>query len=1374
MHLVIDAQALQTASRNRGIGRYTRSLVRAMIANGNQHRVTLVLNGMLPDAIDEIRADFASLLPSDGIQVWTATGPVHCLDRANELRRKVAEHVREAFIQSLKPDIVLISSLFEGERDDATSTIGLVPNRALIATVLYDLIPWLNPDLYLTNPDVKAWYLRKLDNLRRSDLLLSISGSAGQEAIDYLGVPEHQIINISSACDDHFRPRFVESEVTFRLRTTFGIVRPFVLSASAIEPRKNIEGLIRAFAALPTALRRQYQLVVVGYVEPHDRERLLDLIRSQELARDDLVMTGFVTDDDLVNLYNLCELFIFPSLHEGFGLPALEAMACGRAVIGSNRSSIPEVIGRQDALFDPRDVVSMSSLMVKALSDVVWRQSLEADAIERAARFSWDNTARKAWHAIERLFEKRKPALETLTLSPQRRRPRLAYISPLPPEPCGISEYSAELLPELSRHYEIEVIVAQESISDDWVQANCLVRDVAWFRAHAKRYDRVLYHFGDSAFHGYMFDLLAEHPGVVVLHDFFLSGISSHMDVTGSKPQFWAQALYKSHGYRAVVRRYTAQEEADVISGYPCSLGIFQQSLGVIVHSPYSVRLAETWYGAPAAALSAVVPLMRVPLHNLDRTTARRHLGLEDEDFVVCSFGRITPTKLNHRLLNAWLASSLPQRRRCRLVFIGQNDGGGYEQALLQSIRAGAGDIQITGSVDVSGYRTWLAAADVCVQLGTISQGEFALAVLDCMNAGVATIVNAHGSMADLPQDAVWMLPGEFTEEELIAALVTLYEQPQRRARLGAYAKNYIRTQHRPRQCAKLYAQAIETFYAYEARPELKLLDALSDEISAAVPSASAEAADALSRSFAPQPRRRQLLVDVSELCQHDAKSGIQRVVREVLRMWLDHPPPGWSVEPVYAATDFEGYRYARRFTCRFLGIPDVWAQDEPVEAWGGDVFLGLDLLPHALPSRATWLNSLRLQGVHVIIVVYDLLPVTSPQYFIEGIRQQFPPWLETLAQFDGAVCISKAVALELHDWLQTFGPHRTLPFGIGWFHLGANPVAQASDSEDLPHLARSVLTALSRHPSFLMVSTIEPRKGYSQVLDAFECLWSSGLELNLVIVGKQGWLVDELVVRMRKHPRSMQNLFWLEAVSDDFLEKIYAASTCLIAASNGEGFGLPLIEAARHQLPIIARDIPVFREVAGEHAYYFNAKDANGLAAAIRQWLSLYRAGKHPASNDMPWLTWKQSSDQLMDLVLKRAWPITWLPDDTVRFWGGDHRLLTQVGQRSGPDMETTGQEGFLIYGPYYKLGPGSYTLRVTGAAQLMTADEWVDLTCDQGSRRLLHLQLHRELISAAGAWSLEASFVLDDTVNDLECRLWVGARTQLKVSRIEIQPRL
>jgi glycosyltransferase involved in cell wall biosynthesis len=115
MHLVIDAQALQTAgSRNRGIGRYTRSLVRAMIASGKQHRITLVLNGMLPDAIDEVRADFAGLLPAEGIQVWTASGPVHSLDEANVLRRKLAECTREAFIQSLKPDAVLISSLFEG------------------------------------------------------------------------------------------------------------------------------------------------------------------------------------------------------------------------------------------------------------------------------------------------------------------------------------------------------------------------------------------------------------------------------------------------------------------------------------------------------------------------------------------------------------------------------------------------------------------------------------------------------------------------------------------------------------------------------------------------------------------------------------------------------------------------------------------------------------------------------------------------------------------------------------------------------------------------------------------------------------------------------------------------------------------------------------------------------------------------------------------------------------------------------------------------------------------------------------------------------------------------------------------------------------
>ena len=130
---------------------------------------------------------------------------------------------------------------------------------------------------------------------------------------------------------------------------------------------------------------------------------------------------------------------------------------------------------------------------------------------------------------------------------------------------------------------------------------------------------------------------------------------------------------------------------------------------------------------------------------------------------------------------------------------------------------------------------------------------------------------------------------------------------------------------------------------------------------------------------------------------------------------------------------------------------------------------------------------------------------------------------------------------------------------------------------------------------------------------------------------------IPQTVERLRTHPELNKRLFWLEGITDEYLEKIYAASNCLIAASYGEGFGLPLIEAAQHQLPIIARNIPVFREVAGEHAFYFDTLASEGLARFISEWLSLYTAGKHPQSLNMPWLTWKESAARLLQLVLER-----------------------------------------------------------------------------------------------------------------------------------------
>ncbi|MGC9079929.1 MAG: glycosyltransferase family 4 protein, partial [Nanopusillaceae archaeon] len=177
----------------------------------------------------------------------------------------------------------------------------------------------------------------------------------------------------------------------------------------------------------------------------------------------------------------------------------------------------------------------------------------------------------------------------------------------------------------------------------------------------------------------------------------------------------------------------------------------------------------------------------------------------------------------------------------------------------------------------------------------------------------------------------------------------------------------------------------------------------------------------------------------------------------------------------------------------------------------------------------------------------------------------------------------------------------------------------------------------ISKKPYFLMVSTIEPRKGHRQVLKAFEILWRKGYDFNLVFVGKQGWMVEDFINYIQNHPEKDKRLFWLGHVSDDLLEILYKNATATIMASEGEGFGLSIIESAYYKTPIIARDIPVFREIAKDGAYYFpNTKDEKVLADSILEWYRLHRENKHPKPDNIKWMSWKEHAEKLKEIILK------------------------------------------------------------------------------------------------------------------------------------------
>lgn len=366
-----------------------------------------------------------------------------------------------------------------------------------------------------------------------------------------------------------------------------------------------------------------------------------------------------------------------------------------------------------------------------------------------------------------------------------------------------------------------------------------------------------------------------------------------------------------------------------------------------------------------------------------------------------------------------------------------------------------------------------------------------------------------------------------------------------------------------------------------------------------------------------------QLLIDVSEVCQNDAGTGIQRVVRAIFWQFLRHPPAGYRVALV-RRTLIGDWRVARAYTNAVLGENIELTPDPLVGVGSGDIFLGIDLTcALGQPRLRAGLEHFRDRGAHLVSVVYDLLPANHPEWFPDHVIPAYHGWLDTVTTtMDSAIAISASVAADLRAWIRDHRPESRLR--VGHFHLGADL------EESLPIRLSEVKNALPAPtpdaPNFLMVGTIEPRKGHWQTLDAFELLWDSGSPARLIIVGRYGWNLDELRDRLRSHPERGRRFFWLEDACDSELLTAYSRASVLFAPSYGEGYGLPLIEGARHALPILARDLPVFREIAGDAATYFSADSPSEHAAVIESWIA--NGSREPSI--FPWQSWEQSAHQL------------------------------------------------------------------------------------------------------------------------------------------------
>ncbi|HXA53097.1 MAG TPA: glycosyltransferase family 1 protein [Candidatus Acidoferrum sp.] len=224
----------------------------------------------------------------------------------------------------------------------------------------------------------------------------------------YGDLDEDKVVVVPNAAASEFRP-LPRDAATAAVRQRFQIQAPFVLTVGDLQPRKNQIGLIRAFARLVRAYPQLKQNLVLAGKETWFADQVHRAARESGVA-DRIQFCGFVSDDDLLQLYNACDLFVFPSFYEGFGLPALEAMACGRSVICSHTSALPEVVDGAAILFDPYALEEIVRALADLLLDLELRGRMERLGLQRAAHFSWQKTAQRTLDVFHDVLEKSRSA----------------------------------------------------------------------------------------------------------------------------------------------------------------------------------------------------------------------------------------------------------------------------------------------------------------------------------------------------------------------------------------------------------------------------------------------------------------------------------------------------------------------------------------------------------------------------------------------------------------------------------------------------------------------------------------------------------------------------------------------------------------------------------------------------------------------------------------------------------------------------------------------------------------------------------------------------------------------------------------------------
>ncbi|WP_157994132.1 glycosyltransferase [Cohnella abietis] len=755
MNIAFDMFFAKTEAMKRGIGRYSQNLIEHILKQETSHSYFYFYPDVSNGA-EHLKDQLQQFLYRNRIDLYHMMSPFNLFH--------LPAHQFQAYSDSM-----LNKAWFGYTR---------------VAATLYDVIPLVLEKQYM-NDFVRPIYMKVIDMIRSCDIIYAISETTKQDAVRLTGMDPTKISVIMGGYDPKFKqlPNFNAQDVKFR----YGVTKPYVLSTGGDDPRKNLARLIDAFIAANRVLTNRYQIVIVYNSTADEKRNMLD--QAARLGGEgSVVVTGYVPDVDLVGLYNGAELFAFPSLYEGFGLPIVEAMACGTPVLTSNNSSLVEISGESTYLVNPDDTSSITDGIVQLLTNPQRLSELSKKGMKQSEQYNWKLVAEKVMDGYEAVF-RRKIAV-------------FSAMHPFLPHTYG-DLHEAILI--LTDRCEIDVYV-EEVLEDGPVidkDSPIVIHPHQEFESRKDQYDYIIYEIGNDdrfLFIAPYMTNMEKYPGIVITHGIDLHALTLNWTIEQNSIYSYYKVLEKEYGVGAHAKLDELLGGTTLPKQAPLNRYYLADAKAILVYHEHAAKqLAEQGYRniivAPAPGIPAV---------------SRR--SSSGSKFVISTF--VTKDTICDPVALHVIKEMLDQGcHNITYKIVGPFDSKRATE--LQSLVFKLGlekQIEFTGPLSLSRYKRLMRRTDVALFLRDPAEGELISALIATMASGIPTIVFDDASFNELPNELLIKLPpvDQDAETALLQVMLQLYHSKEERDAISAKAKKYMEDQHSTQNFADMLQEAVD------------------------------------------------------------------------------------------------------------------------------------------------------------------------------------------------------------------------------------------------------------------------------------------------------------------------------------------------------------------------------------------------------------------------------------------------------------------------------------------------------------------------------------------------------------------------------------